>query len=258
MKFAVTTVRNNAYKFSETAQAWAEKLHTDYVPRDRYSKLETMLAEEKLDAVLVAAADGAQIFTAEGTFFYHPSMAVLRIQKLKNGERDNFAEALAIKPGMKILDATLGLASDAAIASYLVGQEGSVTGVEGSELLTFAVQKGLQEYIAKDDDLNQALRRINVVCSAAEDYLQQCTADSFDIVYFDPMFRYPVSGSSAMTVLRPVAYEKPLTQSCIELALQAAPKVVIKERTENILREYGCQEICGGRYSKVKYGIIRR
>lgn len=258
MKFAVTTVRNNAYRFTETAQAWAKSLKSVYIPRNKYSKLEAMLAEEKLDAILVVAAEGAHIFTAEGTFFYHPSMAVLRMQKLKNGEKDNFSDALEIKPGMKILDATLGLASDAAIASYLVGNNGTVVGVEGSNLLAFVVSKGLQEYQAKDDDLNKALRKIHVVCSAAEDYLQQCEADSFDIVYFDPMFRYPVSGSSAMSVLRPVAYEKPLTQHCLELALKAAPKVVIKERTENILKEYGCQEISGGRYSKVKYGIIRR
>ena len=61
-----------------------------------------------------------------------------------------------------------------------------------------------------------------------------------------------------MDSLRPVAYEKPLSDTTVELALQLAPRVVIKERNEYILREYGCQEFVGGKYSKVKFGIIRR
>ena len=40
----------------------------------------------------------------------------------------------------------------------------------------------------------------------------------------------------------------------IELALKAAPRVVIKERSEIFLRSLGCTEIQGGRYSRVKYG----
>lgn len=258
MEFAVTTVRNNTCRFIKTAQSWAEKLQVSYIPRRQYNTLEELLEKEKLTAVLVASADGPQIFTPQGVFFFHPSMSALRIKRLKNGENDNFAEALGIKPGMKILDATLGLGSDAAIASYLTGAGGEVVGIEASPLLAFTVQNGLQEYVAKDDELTDAMRRIHVHCDNAENYLASCAEDAFDVVYFDPMFRYPVNGSSAIAALRPVAYEKPLSAACIELALKAAPKVVIKERTENILREYGCSEISGGRYSKVKYGIIRR
>ena len=106
--------------------------------------------------------------------------------------------------------------------------------------------------------MTEALRRITTVQATAEEYLETCEADAFDVVYFDPMFRYPVQGSSAMEPLRPVAYEHPLNQRTIELALKAAPKIVIKERSEKILREYGCTEILGGRYSRIKFGIIRR
>lgn len=258
MNFAVTTGRNCQDNLLEEAQIWASQLQSEYIPRKQYGKLETLLQEKQLDAVLVAAADGPRIVNSGGTFFYHPSMAVLRIQRLKNGENDNFAAALNIHKGMKILDATLGLASDAAIASYLVGDSGKVIGLEASRLLWFVVSKGLQTYTAEDSDLTEALRRIETVQMNAADYLQQCVKDAFDAVYFDPMFRFPVSGSSAMQVLRPIAYVQPLTLHTVQLALEAAPMVVIKERSEKILREYGCTEICGGRYSKVKYGIIRR
>ncbi|MBR6637072.1 MAG: class I SAM-dependent methyltransferase, partial [Phascolarctobacterium sp.] len=163
-----------------------------------------------------------------------------------------------LREGMRVLDGTLGLAGDAAIASYLVGEKGKVVGVEASILLHFVVENGLRSYAAEDPDLTSALRRITTVRATAEEYLENCEADSFDVVYFDPMFRYPVQGSSAMEPLRPVAYEKPLNQRTIELALKAAPKIVIKERSEKILREYGCTEILGGRYSRIKFGIIRR
>ena len=78
------------------------------------------------------------------------------------------------------------------------------------------------------------------------------------MVYFDPMFRHPVQGSKAMEALRPLALEEPLDRTTVELALKVAPRVVIKERSEYLLREYGCQEYVGGKYSRIKFGIIRR
>ena len=88
--------------------------------------------------------------------------------------------------------------------------------------------------------------------------VQTCALPIFDVVYFDPMFRRPVQGSVSMDALRPLAYEHPLSSDAIRLALELAPRVVIKERNEYVLREYGCQEFVGGKYSRVKFGIIRR
>lgn len=88
--------------------------------------------------------------------------------------------------------------------------------------------------------------------------MKNVPTDSFDAVYFDPMFRFGVKTSANMKPLRPLAYEKEINAEIIELALKAAPRVVIKERSESFLRSLGCTEIQGGRYSRVKYGIIRR
>lgn len=258
MRFAVIVGRKGSGDLAASAQAWAQQLNVEYIERGSKGSLEELRQQYGLDAILVATAEGPQLYSQEGTFFYHPGMAVLRLQRLKNNEHDHFAAALELRKGMRVLDGTLGLAGDAAIASYLVGTEGKVIGVEASKPLHFVVQQGLQQYEAEDADLTAALRRITTVQATSEDFLTTCDPDSFDVVYFDPMFRYPVAGSSAMEPLRPVAYEKPLNQRTIELALVAAPKVVIKERSEKILREYGCTEILGGRYSRIKFGIIRR
>ena len=257
MKFAITMGRKGGLDLSRQAQEWARQLQVPYLPR-REGSLQQLLEEQGLEALLVATQKGPQLVSAEGTFFYHPSMAVLRLQRLKAGEGDNFVQALELQPGKRVLDCTLGLASDAAIASFVVGPTGRVVGVEASRPLHFTVSRGLQQYVAEDEDLTTALRRITTVNAKAADYLAQLPADSFDVVYFDPMFRYPVNSSSCMEPLRPVAYEKALELSTVEEALRVAPRVVIKERGYGIFKEYGCQEVLGGRYSKVKYGVRRR
>ena len=183
---------------------------------------------------------------------------MLRLQQLKRGATEHLLTALDLRPGKRVLDATLGLAADAAISSYIVGDEGTVVGLEASPLLHFAVSYGLQHYVAEDADLTAALRRIQPAQALAEDYLAQCAPDSFDVVYFDPMFRHPVNGAKGMEALRPLSYEEALSAETLQLALKAAPRVVIKERSEYILREYGCEEFIGGKYSRIKYGIIKR
>lgn len=259
-KFIVTEGRTGG-ELVAMAQDWAKMLKAEYMPRCHNRSLDAVMEERGLEAVLIATRTGPKLYSRlGGDFAYHPGMAVLRLQQLKRGERDHFVNALALEPGMRVLDGTLGLASDAAIASYIVGEQGSVIGTEASPLLHFVVSRGLASYKAEDPDLTAALRRIQAVQCSSEEYLRQCLAANtgFDVIYFDPMFRRPVAGSAAMDSLRPLAYEKPLSDTTVELALQLAPRVVIKERNEYILREYGCQEFVGGKYSKVKFGIIRR
>lgn len=261
--YAVTVGRNCGSAYVEQAKAWAQQLGVNYFDRPQNQKLEEYLKDHQLEAAIIATSQGPRIFTALTDFHYHPGMAVLRLQQLKKGEGDHFKEALNLKKGDRVLDCTLGLASDAAIASYCVGPKGSVTGLEASELLFFVVNYGLHNFEAEDPELTEALRRIRAIPAVAKDYLkalveQHKPEDLFEVIYFDPMFRRPVKGSVAMDALRPLSYEKPLDRETVELALKLAPRVVIKERNIGILQELGCQEILGGRYAKVKYGVIRR
>lgn len=262
-RYAVTVGRNCGDAYISQAQTWAQELGINYFARPQNRKLEEYMQEQSLEAVIVATSKGPKIFTPQSEFHYHPGMAVLRLQQLKKGESDHFCEALALKKGDRVLDCTLGLASDAAIASYCVGTEGSVTGLEASDLLYFAVNYGLKNFEAEDQELTEALRRIKVVPTIAHNYLEALVnqfhgEDCFEVIYFDPMFRRPVKGSVAMDALRPLSYEAPLGKETVELALKLAPRVVIKERNIALLKELGCQEILGGRYAKVKYGVIRR
>ena len=256
-KIGVTTARNaTGSAAAAQARAWAEQLGALYVERPHNMGVDELMAQYDLAALVVVEKDGPRIHSAAGSFAYHPGMAVLRLVQLKRGQTEHLVAALGLKPGVRVLDATLGLAADAAISAYVVGAGGCVIGLEASPLLHFAVSYGLAHYLAEDADLTAALRRIESVQALAKDYLAQCAPGQFDVIYFDPMFRHPVNGAKGMEALRPLSYEAPLDAETLALARSIAPRVVIKERSEYILRQYGCQEFIGGKYSRVKYGLL--
>ena len=258
-KYAVMLSRNARGSGAvQTAKDMAARLGVAYLDRPHNQVLEEFMAAQSLAAVIVLEKDGPRIHSEYGTFAYHPGMAEIRVQQLLRGAPDHLVQALELRSGARVWDCTLGLASDAAVAACVVGPTGRVVGLEASLLLHFAVQYGLAHYECKTPLLTAALRRVEAVHAVAGEYLDACAADSFDVVYFDPMFRHPVQGSKAMEALRPLALEEPLDRTTVELALKVAPRVVIKERSEYLLREYGCQEYVGGKYSRIKFGIIRR
>ncbi len=258
-KIGVTTARNATGSAAVMqARAWAQQLGAEYIERPHNAGVAELLTRYDLAALVVGENGGPRIHSAAGSFAYHPGMAVLRLQQLKRGAAEHLVPALGLAPGARVLDATLGLAADAAISSYIVGAGGTVVGLEASPLLHFAVSWGLAHYEAADADLTAALRRVQTVQAVAAAYLKQCAPGSFDVIYFDPMFRHPVQGAKGLEALRPLSYEAPLDARTLKLALAVSGRVVIKERSEYILRSLGCTEFVGGKYSRVKYGIIHR
>ncbi len=258
IKFAVTTGRDAGVKYAAQAKAWANSLGVPYFERAGAGTVDKILAEKDLDCFIAACVRGPVLFSSSGKFFYHPGMSVLRLQKLQKGLPDNFIEAAGLCAGMRVFDGTLGLGSDAIIASYVVGVSGKVVGTEASLPLFFTVAHGLQNYIAENGELTAAMRRITLQHGLAGEYLKKLPSNSFDVVYFDPMFQKPVEGAAAMDAMRPYVFAASLREETVAEALRVAPKIVIKESSVEMLRRYGCDEISGGRYSRVKYGIIRR
>ena len=258
-KYAVVLSRNaRGTGAIERAKAIADSIGVEYLDRPHNQVLEDFMAEQGLAACIVLEKDGPRIHSEFGTFAYHPGMAEIRVQQLLRGAPDHLVRALDLHPGARVLDCTLGLASDAAVAACVAGSSGKVVGLEASLLLYCAVRHGLAHYECKTPLLTAALRRVEAVHAEATAYLSSCKPNSFDVVYFDPMFRHPVQGSKAMEALRPLSLEEPLAKATVELALRVAPRVVIKERSEYLLHEYGCEEYVGGKYSRIKFGIIRR
>ena len=259
IKFAVTCNKNDARRMKAVAKAWAAELQVPFVERYENGSLDAMLEDLQADAMLIAGKKGPQLYSREGMLLYHPGLGKVRWQRVvQRHENDNFLTAMDIRPGQRILDCTVGLAADALLASHAAGETGKVIGLEASLPLWFLTCRGAASYKGKFAELNADLRRIEIIHAEAGEYLQAQPADSFDAVYFDPMFRQPVRKSSEMVPLRPLAYDEPLSPATVDLALKVAPRVVIKERSVEILREYECTEFVGTKYSAVRFGIRKR
>ena len=257
MAAIVTTGRTISPENIELAQAAADRLQIPYVAR-RTAGLPALKKKYGADFVLVAKQGLLMLETPGGELFFHPNMAHLRLKNLRGGDPDRMVDAMGLKPGMSVLDCTLGFGADAIVASYAVGPEGRVTGIESQPLIEAVVGWGLAHFNGDSPYILEAMRRVNTVCDDALHYLQQQADDSVDVVYFDPMFRHPFMDSTSLDPLRTVADKRALTPETVAEACRVARhRVVMKEssRSEEFAR-LGFTQTAGGKYSNVHYGVL--
>ncbi len=254
MKVAVTTSREDAILIAK-AQDIAQSLAISYIPRKRKS-IDKLREENDLNYLLIVEKQQV-LLKGETVLFWHPNMAVPRLKALRQGKNDPMVEAMSLKPGYQVLDCTLGLASDALVSAYAVGPEGHVMGLESSRYLAFMTKWGLENYQGQNTHIVELLSRITVINEGYEDYLLKQDDNSFDVVYFDPMFGKPLTRSSSLNSLRPLANYKSLSPEFVARALHVARSRVVMKDNSNGAEFARLQPdiIVGGRYSSVAYGI---
>lgn len=257
MKTIITTSHKPDEQSLLLAENAALSLKAQVVPRNRLS-LERLRKEYTADIILIIANNEIKIHTPAGEYFFHPSMSVPRLKALRQVNNDHMVEAMSLNPGDRVLDCTLGLGADAIVAAFAVGQTGSVVGIEYSPELAYVVQQGLQNYRTESAVLREAMARIRVFCGDCYNYLLTQPDNSFDIVYFDPMFRYPREKSSSMHPVRGIVNSKPLDIRMVNEAVRVASKrVVMKENSfSGEFYRLGFPRVVGGRYSSVAFGVI--
>ena len=257
----VTTVRRG-HKYTEAnrrlAAETAERLGIPNVPRGSDS-LGDLRARYGVGNVLVARSGRLTLDTASGELFFHPGMSHLRIKNLMRGQGDHLVAALDLRAGMHVLDCTLGTGADAIVESYAVGETGRVTALESSPLIAAVIGDGLAHATGDNYDMHAAMRRITVCATDALTYLREQAAGSYDVVYFDPMFRCPLHESAGMNALRARADMRALTPETVAEARRVARRrVVMKERRESgEFERLGFFEVVGGKYSRVSYGVMK-
>jgi hypothetical protein len=254
MKFAVSTGRNNSPDLPRRAREWAAELSLPYIPRAKEPVAE-ILAAHGLDGIILATVRGPELHSSGGRLFFHQGMSRLRIENIRKGRGDRLIEAMALTPGLSVLDCTLGLAADAAVASWVTGGAGTVVGLEATEPLAFVVAAGLKNYESKDRELTDALRRVRVVAADAAAYLAAAWDKSFDIVYLDPMFAHPLPDSCNMLPLRPLAARLSLDERLLNEAARVARRRVVLKTAGAFAPPagYPFYAAAGGKYSRVKY-----
>ena len=256
----VTTVRRGQ-RYTEANRSLAARTAKDLgilnVPRGNDS-LEELRSTYDVDAVLVARQGLLTLVTAEGELFFHPGMAHLRIKNLLLGHGDHLVRALGLTEGVHVLDCTLGTGADAIVESFAVGESGRVTALESNALIAAVIADGLAHALGDNYEMHAAMRRIQVHHADALTFLRTAAEDSYDVVYFDPMFRRPLHESAGMNALRGLADPRALTEETIAEARRVARcRVVMKERRESAeFARLGFTEITGGRYSRIAYGVM--
>jgi predicted methyltransferase len=235
----VTTAGRTDQRMINLAKQIAMELNTVYIERRKVSVEE--IQQKNNQEVLVVGKNRLELHTLNGRepFFFHPNSAMFRMKRLMKGEEDPLIKAAGLTSGMSFLDCTLGLGSDSIVASYIVGEHGKIVAVEGNELLTYLVKVGLHSWDSGIEDFNHAMQRINVVHNQNLDYLKSCSSNSFDIVYFDPMFEEAIDESQGISALKNIAIYSELTHEVIEEAKRvASKKVILKDhwKSERFLR----------------------
>ena len=216
--------------------------------RERYGVSCVMVVKEKL-----------VVDTEGGELFFHPGMAHLRLKNLRHGESDHLLNALGLAEGMRVLDCTLGMGADAIVESFSVGEAGKVVALENNPVVAALIAHGLQTAEGEHPTTIAAMRRVRVVCADYLDFLRVQPDDSFDAIYFDPMFRHPFTESTGINPLRLLADPRPVSlEAILEARRVASRRVVLKEssKSEEFMR-LGFTEFEGGKYSNVRYGVIR-
>lgn len=257
-KIVVTLTQSEA--FSEGLDEFLAATGWEYIPRGRRG-LDKLRKETGALWVVVWSSEGPVLYGPQGRLFFHPSMAKNRISQHRKGLTvDVMERVVGVRANDKFLDCTLGLGADAIVASYIAGEQGQVVGLESSEVLAFIVSFGMRYYRTDMVWLQNAIRRVRVINVDHLEFLRRQPSQSYDIVYFDPMFRVPVSQSQPLSPLRLFADHRPLSGEVLNEALRVARRrVVMKERKDSAeFARLGIEQVVGGESSRVAYGIIEK
>ncbi|MGI2293234.1 class I SAM-dependent methyltransferase [Paenibacillus sp. GXUN7292] len=252
----VTTAVKPTEAHIAKAQQLAREVGGQFVPREKHSiqKLKEQSAE---GAVIVVTEKEVRLFDAHRAqpFFFHPSMALVRVKRLLKGEQDPLLVLSKCEQGDHIIDCTAGLCGDSLVFSFGAGREGKVTALESEPVLCALVRDGLASYRSGEADIDEAMRRIELQCTEHLQFLKKLPDKSADIIYFDPMFRQPVHESSSMKPLRTIANASPLTIEAIREATRVARKTVIMKENNfsDQFEQLGFKKIS---HAKIGYGVI--
>lgn len=253
---AVTTSTQGLPSVEARAKTICDGEGWRYIPRQR-RPLDDLIAEHHLKGILVVGTDKDVLWTAGGKrIFFHPSLAKTRICAVRKGERDPVAIALDLAPGDRVIDANLGLATDALVIAAVTGAP--VLGIEIDPVIAYLTRTGLRSYpfarYFPDGAVPASL--IRVVCADHTDILRSTASASCESVYFSPMFINPRRVCDDRMPLREFAPSQFVSPEALKEAFRVARKrVAIKvnrDRPPDLPLPKGYR-IFGGRSAYAQY-----
>lgn len=254
----ITTAGRTNIEMIHIANQFAKQLEIPYIPRRKLSVEEIM--EQEKDDVLVVGKNRLDIYPLNHPhepIFFHPNSAMFRVKRVLRGEDDPLIQAAKLEAGMTFLDCTLGLGSDSIVASSVVGKSGRVVGIEGNRHIAFLLQQGLKTWESGNDGMNLAMSRIEVLNRNNLDFLKEQKDNSFDVVYFDPMFDEKIIESDGIKGLRTIALYTDVLEETIEEAKRVAKKrIVLKDHWKSTRFETFGFSVFRRKTAKFHFGVI--
>ena len=178
----------------------------------------------------------------------------LRVTAVQAGRADRLLNVSDLQPGDRFLDCTCGLGADAIVAAHAVGSDGQVDALETSALLATVVTDGMAHGDHRNPALVAAMRRVVVRHATAEHVLATLPSQSWDVVYFDPMFDTPVEATTSLGLVRLLAAPDVPSRATLTEARRVARRcVVVKDSaTGTLLERLGVPVVTTRRH--VRYG----
>jgi 16S rRNA (guanine1516-N2)-methyltransferase len=202
--------RELAERFGLAAQARGERA----IPQ--------LLEEAGGAPVLILSKARADLVHQRRAFRASAGMGFLRLVRARQGETDPLIRAAGLNPGDEVLDATLGLGSDALLAAHATGAR--VLGLEASPVLAAFVAAGFRRLPAQ---ARGAASRIEVRCADHRAALCEMAARSVDVVLLDPMFRSAGESGALFDLVRAFAEHAPLAPETLREARRVARRGVL-------------------------------
>ncbi|WP_421379050.1 class I SAM-dependent methyltransferase [Bacillus salacetis] len=253
----VTTAGRTNDEMIEKAKGAAKELGLSYIHREK--RTVKGLRERYCEDILVVGKERMELFSSDSDepFFFHPNSASFRLKRILKGGQDPLVQSTGLAEGMSFLDCTMGMASDSIVASHAVGKKGKVTGIEASMPISFIIKKGLKAWDSGVAEMNEAMERVEVVQAAALEFLKSLEDESYDVVYFDPMFGDPIETSAGINPMRKWAIYHSVDKETIEEAKRVAKqRVVLKEHYNSPLFEELGFQVNRRPSAKFHYGSI--
>nr|WP_239581258.1 class I SAM-dependent methyltransferase [Jeotgalibacillus terrae] len=174
-----------------------------------------------------------------------------------NGETDPLIQAADLSSDDLFLDCTAGMASDALVASWYCNQP--ATAIEARKEIAFITGQGLKTFTHRSEDINRAMRQIKLFHADAFTFLQSCPDNSYDVVYFDPMFTETIE-SEGISPLKKLAYiqDENLSNAINEAKRVSRKKVMLKDHfRSHRFSAFGFTQLIR-QSTKQHYGIINK
>lgn len=244
--FIVTTNVKPSKDLEEKAQKISLKFKMEYVERKKFTIRQFL---DIYKNIMVIYKNKIVYYSGAEQLFFHPNTAMFRIKANKDCLLDIIGKEKKV-----ILDATMGLATDSIVMSSY-GHH--VTALESNKIIYYIVKKGLEKYETVNIKLKKAMANIKCQNIDSYKYLKLCKDNSFDVIYFDPMFSHNIKDSDNLNGIKRLANRSILTDKVIKEAKRVArEKIVVKaHKLDEVFEKFDFERI-DRQNSKFHYGFI--